>query len=106
MTRVSFHITTADLRLVNQIVGRALALYASLEIANAPSDADLMMDLVATHANGCPMDWSKLLDAKDFDLIHDVGGIVRHINRRSGKLGGCFFPRCAVRSTTPPRAFA
>ena len=106
MTPVSFRITIADRMLVNLIVVRARALYASLEIEDAPSAGDLTMDLVATHANGCPMDWSKLLDAKDFSFIHDVAGIVRHINRRSGKLGGCFFPRCAVRSTTPPRAFA
>ena len=112
MTRVSFQITTADLRLVDQIVVRAVALCAVLKIADAPRAAglreelDLTMDLIATHANGCPMDWSRLLDAKDFDFIHDVGGIVRHINRRSGKLGGCFFPRCAVRSSTLTRAFA
>lgn len=59
---------------------------------------DLHMDLTACHANGCPMDWEKLMKADDFTLAHDVAGISRHINRRTGKLENCFLPRCHARA--------
>ncbi|HDR9163665.1 TPA: hypothetical protein QDB28_004069 [Burkholderia vietnamiensis] len=58
---------------------------------------ELHMDLTACHANGCPMEWERLNAADDFTLAHDVGGIQRHINRRTGKLENCFLPRCAVK---------
>jgi hypothetical protein len=56
---------------------------------------NLVMDLTATHANGCPMDFNKLLTAPDFDFVHDITGIQRHIDRETGKLGNCFLPRFA-----------
>jgi hypothetical protein len=55
----------------------------------------LAMDLTATHANGCPMDFAKLLAADDFNFKHDIVGIVNHIDRRTGELTDHFFPRCA-----------
>jgi hypothetical protein len=51
------------------------------------------MDLVACHANGCPLDFPRLLNADDFNFAHDVFGIERHLNRCTGKLGNCFLPR-------------
>lgn len=53
------------------------------------------MDLTACHCNGCELDLDRLLLAPDPDFGHDVCGIRRHIDRRTGKLGGCFLPRCA-----------
>ncbi len=41
------------------------------------------------------MDLQKLLDFPDGDFFHDMGGIVRHMNRETKKLGDCFMPRCA-----------
>jgi hypothetical protein len=55
------------------------------------------MDVVATHANGTPLRLADLLAADDFDFAHDVGGIRRHLDRTTGRLGGCFVPRFAVR---------
>lgn len=55
------------------------------------------MDLTATHANGCPMDFAALLAAPDFDFIHDIAGIRRHINRETGQLENCFMPRCHLK---------
>jgi hypothetical protein len=54
---------------------------------------NLRMDLVATHANGCPMDFHKLLHAADVDFYHDIFGIGRHIDRTTGELLNCFVPR-------------
>ena len=57
---------------------------------------DFVMDMTACHANGCPVDWARLLEADDFNFIHDVGGIQKHLNRETGKLGDMFLPRFAL----------
>ena len=53
----------------------------------------ILMDLVATHCNGNPMDFAGLLDADLFNFSHDVSGIRRHIDRSTGRLVGFFVPR-------------
>lgn len=53
------------------------------------------MDLVAAHANGCPLDFDKLLAFRNFDFVHDIDGINRHICRETGVMRNCFVPRCA-----------
>ncbi|KAA8387894.1 hypothetical protein FOH24_13000 [Acetobacter tropicalis] len=53
------------------------------------------MDLLAVNANGCPLDFMRMQDADDFNLLHDVCGIDRHLDRDSGKLLDCFVPRFA-----------
>ncbi len=62
---------------------------------DASDRTSLLMDIEACHCNGCPLDLRALLDADGFDLVHDVAGIRRHINRETGKLGDCFWPRYA-----------
>jgi hypothetical protein len=51
--------------------------------------------LAATHVGGCPLKLSELYDADDSNFLHDIGGIMRHMDRRTGKLGDCFVPRFA-----------
>lgn len=53
------------------------------------------MDLMACHANGCPLELERMLEADDVNLMHDVLGIRRHISRKTGKLKHCFLPRFA-----------
>jgi hypothetical protein len=54
------------------------------------------MDLTACHANGCPLKLEKMLSwERDFDLAHDVWGINRHIDRKTGEMPDCFLPRFA-----------
>jgi hypothetical protein len=56
----------------------------------------LEMSISACHANGCPLNLEKLLNAKDVDLGHDVGGIHRFIDKRTGKIDPAKFdPRCS-----------
>ena len=57
---------------------------------------DLTMDLSAAHSNGCKIDFHKLLDADIGTLGHDILGIRRYIDRKTGKLTQCFVPRCAL----------
>lgn len=54
-----------------------------------------MMDLEACHSNGCPLDFEKLAKFDTFNLLHDVCGIARHLDRKTGKLKDCFLPRAA-----------
>ena len=54
----------------------------------------LSMDLAATHLNGCPLDFEKLLEFEEGNFLHDISGISCHINRNIGKLENCFLPRC------------
>ena len=51
-----------------------------------------MADLARVDAE-LDMDWTGLLEADQFDFIHDVAGIHRHMDRSTGKLGDCFSPR-------------
>lgn len=54
------------------------------------------MDITAAHCNGCELNLSKLVAAPAEDFIHDVFGIRRHIDRKTGEIGGCFLPRCTA----------
>jgi hypothetical protein len=93
---VSFKASAADLLTARKIARRARNLYLDAKIDR---DAiDIQMDLIATHANGCPMDFDQLLAADDFNLMHDVGGIDRHLDRETGELTNCFRPRFAAKA--------
>lgn len=54
----------------------------------------LYMDIAATRAQA-PLDLKRLYEFSDFDFAHDVFGIMRHMNRRTGKLADFFLPRAA-----------
>lgn len=54
------------------------------------------------HLHDCQLQLTRLArrkDCADVDFAHDVFGILRHYNPATGKLGGCFSPRYAVRVT-------
>ena len=52
-----------------------------------------MMDIEATHSNGCKLRLDDLISADLGDFLHDVTGIYSHINRETGQLENCFLPR-------------
>jgi len=58
----------------------------------------LIMDMASVEQDETiEMDWQGVLEAKEFDFFHVIGGIIRHMDRSSypGKLTGCFVPRFA-----------
>lgn len=62
-----------------------------------PDLLTMRMDLAAAHAEH-PLKLDLLAaEAEDgtFDAVHDLMGIYRHMDRTTGKLGGCFVPRFA-----------
>lgn len=54
----------------------------------------LRMDLCATCAK-VALDIHALAEADDFNFEHDVFGIMANMNRKTGNLMNCFFPRFA-----------
>lgn len=95
MSNVNFTTTAYDFGLIGQICARYEGL--ALKHGFTPYDdrTSREMDLTATHLNGNPLDLEKFLAAPDFDFIHDIDGIARHLDRETGKLGDCFSPRCS-----------
>jgi hypothetical protein len=88
---VSFDVSPADSRLISKIVKRATKRDPRLD------GMSTRMDLTATHANGNPLRLADMLAADDFNLMHDVYGIARHLDRSNGRLTGLFSPRFSAR---------
>ena len=80
---------------INMIVDRAENMYQELNNIGINA-ATIMMDITAAHCNGCPLDLVGLFAADNRDFFHDIHGIMKHIDRRTGKLTDCFIPRHSV----------
>lgn len=98
MSKIQFQAKDADRVLLDRIIKRAHHYAAFSETFEA--EIDTAMCITACHLNGCRLDLAKLLEADEFNFLHDVGGIVRHIDRETGKLRHHFLPRCAGRTAT------
>lgn len=80
-------------QLIKRIVTRAMYRYKELKIKRRRFDIE--MDIKVTHSS-CPLDLAKLLSANDFNFMHDVDGIARHLDHETFELDGRFHPRCAL----------
>jgi hypothetical protein len=94
-TRINWKVTNDDAVLVHKIVRRAARMLERRPDSDEVSLPGLEMDVTAAHVNGCPLRLAELLAAEDLDFAHDVFGIRRHIDRKTGKLGDGFVPRFA-----------
>jgi hypothetical protein len=93
MMTLSFRATKEEDALIEKI-----AIRAGKEVFQHTPDQTLMdtaMDVMATHSSGCPLRLQELLDADAFNFAHDIAGIRRHLNRKTGELLDCFLPRFA-----------
>lgn len=88
---IRFDSTPKDAELISKIADRAVTAAAEAGWHYAMSDAE--MDLTACHLNGNPLDLAALAEADDFNFSHDVFGIRKHLNRKTGKLMDFFTPR-------------
>ena len=84
--------STDERFVVRQIVERAIKIAKSHD--NHFRGLDLEMDIAAT-CHHTPLKLHELLKADDANFMHDVFGIMRHIDRRTGLLMDCFVPRFA-----------
>lgn len=91
-TFVKFDATKKEIKLTEEIADR----FRNEKNAIYECDReDLLMDLRATNANGCPLDFQKLLKAPSADFFHDIYGIRKYLNRKTGELTDFFDPRCS-----------
>jgi hypothetical protein len=88
-------LTNGDLVTIRDIVKRAQRQLG--EIIKGDVILDLQMDLSALairNSKTSEVFLNKLLMSNDFNFIHDIVGIRRHMNRDNGELTKAFLPRC------------
>lgn len=94
---INFNTNERDTKRIEQIAKRAGLINAwgkrGLDVL------DLEMSLAACHMNGTPLDLQGLLGAKPMDFTHDIIGILQHIDRSTGEMGGLFSPRFASKQS-------
>ena len=86
--------TREDMSTIHTIVTQARAAFRRAGLV-ARSPLDIEMDITACHCNGTPLRLTDMVDAPDADLLHDVCGIARHLDRETGQLRDGFMPRYA-----------
>jgi hypothetical protein len=89
--------TTPDgWRAISRAVDRFLKIRTENGIANAKADRmnlEITLDMVNRRT---PLDLARLADDfDDFNLVHDIGGMARHVNK-DGSLSDFFEPRCTL----------
>lgn len=69
-----------------------------------PADRrDVVMDLIACHNGGCPLDFAAMAAFDDFPQVaHDITGIGRYLDRETGELDRGFHPRFALPEPLKP----
>lgn len=80
-------LTNDEIAIIRKIVDRALPIFREARVRI--DRMALEMDVSAAHLV-CPLRLVALLEADDFNFMHDVGGIVRNLNRRTFQLDNCF----------------
>lgn len=76
----------AAMETIGKIADRAVLLYATYEVR--ANRMDVLMDLMAVHFDVQKLRLDELLAADDFNFMHDIGGINRHLNRETIDLNG------------------
>lgn len=94
MKEISFEATREEHDIIRKIAERAHKMAAENGVKYPLHDA--VMDVTAAHANGAKLKLQELLEADDFNFAHDVFGIWQHIDRTTGELMDCFWPRFAA----------
>jgi hypothetical protein len=89
VTTINWKATPKDKALIEQILDRAI----EQGFLRPKNRNNTRMDLTACHLNGSPLRLADLLATDDFNFLHDLRGIDRHMNRETGQLGGYFVPR-------------
>lgn len=89
----------ADLAIIKKIAARGVNVYAQHEVR--VDELTFIMDLTACHFTGCKLRLEDLLAADDFNLMHDLGGINKHLDRETCQLTDGFTPRFHARLAKP-----
>ena len=76
-------------------LGAAAVVERAVNEGTCVDPISLQLDLEAVSLS-VSMDWEGLLKASEGNFYHDLDGIQRYLNRETGKLENCFFPRFAT----------
>ena len=82
-------LTLRDKKLLTEIKNRII----NLPLREFAPD-EYITYLKAAHTKATALDFKKLLDADDFNFVHDVFGIRNNLDLKTGKFKRCFLPRC------------
>ena len=94
---INFEVGHEDAEIIGRIAARGMDMARKVTGRRLGRDKlSYVMDITATHANGNPLRLGALLNADDANFSHDFFGIIRHLDRETGQLGGCFVPRFSV----------
>jgi hypothetical protein len=96
---IRFDATKEDYALIEEIANRAIK--AAISGGWVYEGSNARMDLTACHCNGNPLRLLDLLNADDFNFSHDVFGIQRNLDRKTGKLLNHFSPRYSKKGLNP-----
>lgn len=89
-----------ELRQISKVAARAVVALGK-PLPSGMDHQTICLDLGKVHDSGCPLDLAGLLVCRESDLLHDVMGIHRHLDRDTGELLECFWPRYANKRLTP-----
>jgi len=88
--------TPEEYRVIHDIAVRAAKKYKDMGVQRKLMRIE--KDIQACHAH-CPLKLKELLEADNFNFMHDIGGINRHLDRETGELKDCFLPRFSAPET-------
>ena len=77
--------------IIRKITRRAADIYT--KHGHKADILSIEMDLSVVHTNCGGLRLDDMLKADDGNLMHDIGGIARHLNRKTFELEDCFLPR-------------
>lgn len=89
--------TKHDQAVIQKIAERAHKMISAMGPTRRDT-LDYNMDITATHLNGCKLRLLDLLTTDDFNFMHDITGIGRHLDRETGKLKDHFLPRFSAKN--------
>ena len=72
-----------------------IAVRVSKLIPNKYNRLVLVADITAVHLNSTELNLEALLTCNDSNLAHDIHGMIKDFDYRTGRLRGYFNPRCS-----------
>lgn len=92
---VSFNVTSTDTGLIVAIARRAVR----IGIVDRINVLGVQLHLAACHANGNPLRLDDLLQGEDIHFVHDITGILEHLDTDTGQLRDGWTPRYSAAQT-------
>jgi len=100
MSLIKWNTTKKECDVIEKIALRVVGIMSADYSSKKDAIEGIEMDITACHLNGNPLRLDDMLEADNFNLMHDVSGIGRHIDRNTGKLLGGFSPRFSLKESS------